>query len=101
MQSTPQVPEKRHNSSRTTEVDDEARARKIERIEPEQDRWASLVDKEVGRRRVQEIAARALSFVLVRREKSTTDGAEVDVVTIDGGAIVNPMGSEKWDPSVC
>lgn len=50
---------------------------------------------------MQEIAARASSFVLVRREKSTTDGAEVDVVNTDGCAIVNPMGSEKWDPSVC
>lgn len=38
---------KRHHSIQITEADDEAHAKKRERKELEQARWASLIDKEL------------------------------------------------------
>ena len=70
---------KRHQPRKS----DEVRSRKRERTELESTRRASLVDEESRQMRACEFAAVASSSKLEDVERSTTEGADIAVDTID------------------
>lgn len=92
---------KRHSSSRTTEARDNAHVRKRERTDLEAARRASSVGEEAHKIRSRGMAAGASSSILVTGERTTTDGAEIDVGTAKGDPSIDVAGSGKLNPPTC
>ena len=75
--------------------------RKKEQTDLESVRRALLIDEETCQMRAQELAAGASSSRLSTIERSTNEGAEIDVCTIDGFPIAEVTGCGKTDPPAC
>ena len=74
---------KSHRSSFTTDGED-ALAKKKERTDLEVARRASMIDKETRQMRARELAPGTSSSKHEAIERSTTEGAEIDVGTTEG-----------------
>lgn len=77
------------------------RSRKSVRTELERTRRASLADEEIHRQRAVEMDSGASSSISTTGERSTTDGAEMDVGTTEGDPSTAVAGYRKSDPPTC
>ena len=75
--------------------------RKKEKTDLESVRRALLIYEETCQMRARELAAGASSSRLATIERSSNEGAEIDVCTIEGFPTAEVAGSGKPDPYAC